>query len=118
MSVTATGTPPNTNETREYKHESYFHDLSLNDVNLVDPGLKLSYSKETGNFTVRATTGVAAWVWLDIPAGTLANFNENAFWLFPTDGPREISVKVKNDTSGGKWVEKVTVRSLWDNKLP
>lgn len=118
MSVTATGTPPNTNETREYKHESYFHDLSLNDVKLIDPGLKLSYSKETGNFTVRATTGVAAWVWLDIPAGTLANFNENAFWLFPTDGPREISVKVKNDTSGGKWVEKVTVRSLWDNKLP
>jgi beta-mannosidase len=118
MNITATGTLPNTQEAREFKHEFFFHDLDLSQVNLVDPGLELTYSDETGNFTVEAKTGVAAWVWLDIPAGTLANFNENGFWLVPADGPREISVTVKQDDSAGKWVDGVTVRSLWNNTLP
>jgi beta-mannosidase len=118
MNITATGTLPNTQEAREFKHEFFFHDLDLSQVNLVDPGLELTYSDETGNFTVEAKTGVAAWVWLDIPAGTLANFNENGFWLVPADGPREISVTVKQDDTAGKWVDGVTVRSLWNNTLP
>lgn len=118
MNITASGTLPNTNETRVFKHEYYFHDVRLGDVSLVDPGLALSYSEETGNFTVEATKGVAAWVWLDIPAGTLGNFDENGFWLIPSDGPREIGFTLKNDTSGGKWVERVTVGSLWNNTLP
>lgn len=67
---------------------------------------------QTGNFTVETTKGVAAWVWLDIPAGTLGNFDENGFWLVPSDGP------LKSDTSAGKWVGAVTVGSLWNNTIP
>jgi beta-mannosidase len=118
MNITATGTPVNTNNTMTYKHEYYFHALDLSQVALRDPGLVLSYNTETGYFTVEATKGVAAWVWLDIPAGTLANLDSNAFWLLPSDGKREIGVTVKDDTSGGKWVDGVTVSSLWDNTLP
>jgi beta-mannosidase len=116
MNITATGTLPNTNDTKTFKHEYYFHGI-LGEASLVDPGLTLSYSEETGNFAVEATKGVAAWVWLDIPAGTLGNFDENAFWLVPSDGPREIGFTLKNDTSGGKWVDGVTVGSLWNNTL-
>lgn len=115
MNITATGTMSNTNESKVFKHEYFFHALDLNKVNLVDPGQELAYNEGTGNFTVQATKGVAAWAWLDIPAGTLANFEENGSWLVPSDGAREIGVTVKNDRSGGEWVENVTVRSLWDN---
>lgn len=115
MNITATGTLPNSNKTEVFKHEFYFHALDLSKANLQDPGLTLEYDAKTGNFTIEATKAVAAWVWLDIPAGTLANFDENAFWLVPSDGKREIGVTMKNNTSGGKWVDGVTVRSLWDN---
>jgi beta-mannosidase len=118
MNITATGTLPNTNGTETFKHEYYFHDVKLGEALLVDPGLTLSFSEDTGNFTVEATKGVAAWVWLDIPAGTLGDFEENGFWLVPSDGPREVGFRLKNDTSGGKWVEGVTVSSLWNNTLP
>ncbi|KAG0651487.1 Mannanase A [Hyphodiscus hymeniophilus] len=118
MNITAAGALPNTDETRVFKHEYYFHDLLLGEASLVDPGLTLSYSEESGNFTVEATSGVAAWVWLDIPAGTLGNFEENGFWLVPSDGPREIGFTLKSDESGGKWVKGVTIGSLWNNTLP
>ena len=118
MNITATGTLPNTNGTKTFKHEYYFHCVKLGEALLVDPGLTLSFSEDTGNFTVEATKGVAAWVWLDIPAGTLGNFEENGFWLVPSDGPREVGFRLKNDTSDGKWVEGVTVGSLWNNTLP
>jgi beta-mannosidase len=117
MNITATGSLPNTNATREFKHEYYFHTLSLRDANLQDPGLVLHYDENSGNFTVEATKGVAAWVWLDLPAGTLGNFGENTFWLVPGDGKREIAVTVKEDGSAGGWVGGVKVGSLWDNTL-
>jgi beta-mannosidase len=117
MKITAVGPLPNTLTQSTFTHEYIFHDLYLKDVNLQDPGLTLSYNESTGNFKVQATKAVAAWVWLDIPAGTLANFAQNGFWLLPSDGPKEIGVKVKDDTSGGSWVNHVTVRSLWNNTL-
>ncbi|TVY87235.1 Beta-mannosidase A [Lachnellula willkommii] len=117
MNITASGTVPNTQEPKIFTHEYYFHTLSLRDANLQDPGLVLDYDQQTGNFTVEATKGVAAWVWLDLPAGTLGNFNENAFWLLPGDGKREVGVTVKDDRSAGEWVKGVTVGSLWDNTL-
>lgn len=116
MNLTAVGSLPNTDSTREFKHEYFFHDFSLTDVNLVDPRLTLDYSRDTGNFTIKAMGGVAAWVWLDLPAGTLGNFAENAFWLVPGE-ERELGVTIKNDTTGGAWVESVTIRSLWNNTL-
>ncbi|KAG9235971.1 putative beta-mannosidase [Amylocarpus encephaloides] len=117
MNITATGSLPNSDQVKVFKHEYYFHGLDLGEAKLRDPGLVLEYNEQSGNFSIKATKAVAAWVWLDIPAGTLANFNENAFWLVPGDEKREISAKVKNDTSEGNWVHGVTARSLWNNTL-
>ncbi|CZR54939.1 probable beta-mannosidase A [Phialocephala subalpina] len=118
LNVTATGSPPNSDITQTYKHEYIFHALDLSQVALQDPGLVLSYDEGSKKFTIEATKGAAAWVWLDVPAGTLANLDSNGFWLLPSDGKREIGYTVKNDTSGGKWVSGVTVSSLWNNTLP
>lgn len=117
MNITATGLLPNTNQMQTFTHESYFHALNLSAVNLQDPALTLSYSNTTGNFTVEATRAVATYVWLDLPAGTLGNFDENAFWLVPGE-KKEVKVTIKDDQTGGKWVDGVTVGSLWNNTLP
>ena len=116
MSVTATGNLPNSNATRTFNHEAWFHPSPLKDASLVDPGLKLEYSDSTRNFTVSAAKGVAAWVWLEHGAGVLGNFDSNAFWLGKNES-REVSFKVKNDTTGGTWVDEVTVQSLWNQTL-
>lgn len=118
MNITATGTLPNSNAPEIFNHEAYFHALSLRDVALQDPGLVLAYDQETGNFTVEATKGVAAYVWLDLPAGVLGNFDENAFWLVPGDGKREVGVTIKDNGGNARWVGEVKVESLWDNTLP
>lgn len=115
LNITAVGTLPNSHTPQKFTHEYYFHALDLSKVALQDPDLELSYSEEKETFTVKATKRVAAWVWLDISAGTVANFDKNAFWLLLGDGGKEVGFKVKNDTSEGKWVEGLKVRSLWDN---
>jgi beta-mannosidase len=74
MNITATETMSNTNQSKVFKHEYFFHALDLNKVNLVDPGQELAYNEETGNFTVQATKGVAAWAWLDIPPVNAGKF--------------------------------------------
>lgn len=116
MSVSAEGKLPNTNVTRTFKHESWFHASPLKDAALVDPGLELDYSNSTGNFTVRATKGVAAWVWLEHGAGILGNFDSNAFWLGRGE-KREVGFEVKKDDTDGRWVGEVTVQSLWNQTL-
>lgn len=116
MNLTAQGSLPNTNTTRTFTHENVFHARSLADAELVDPGLTLTYSNATKNFTVEATTGIAAWTWLDNPAGTLLNFDANAFWLMPGQ-PREVGYTLKSDSTDGDWVEDVSVESLWNNTL-
>jgi beta-mannosidase len=116
MSAEATGALPNTNTTRTFRHETWFHASPLKDAALVDPGLELEYSNHTQNFTVRATKGVAAWVWLEHGPGVLGNFGENAFWLGRGE-EREVGFKVKSDETGGRWVEDVTVQSLWNMTL-
>ncbi|KAK4995050.1 hypothetical protein LTR66_005059 [Elasticomyces elasticus] len=115
--VTAEGRLPNTNETRTFRHENWYHAAALSHAALVDPGLTLSHSNITNNFTVGATTGVAAWVWLDYPAGAVLNFDSNGFWLLPNE-TRQVSYTVKNDTTGGRWIDGVCVSSLWDNTQP
>jgi len=115
LNITATGTLPNSNETKEFKHESIFAATNLSTVKLQDPGLVLSFNDETGNFTVQATNAVAAWVWLDLPAGVLGNFDSNGFWLLPTDGVREVGFTLKDNGGDEQWVKGVRVRSLWDN---
>ena len=62
----------------------------------MDTGLTIEYEYNTGNCAVKATKGVAAWVWLDISAGTLGNFAEHVFRVIPGE-KRELSATVKND---------------------
>ena len=116
MNVSAQGSLPNTNTTQTFNHNNFFHANTLADANLVDPGLQLSYSNTTKNFTVEATTGIAAWVWLDYPAGPLLNFDNNGFLLLPGQ-PMEVGYTLKSDDTGGAWVDEVTVESLWNNTL-
>ena len=113
MKVQAEGVRPNTNNKVTFRHESWLHVSPLNTAKLHDPGLQLSYSNTTKCFTVTATKAVAAWVWLDYPDGAVLNFDSNAFWLAPNES-RQISYKVKNDTTNGAWIDRVTVQSIWD----
>lgn len=82
----------------------------------MDPGIVLTYDNTTMNFTVEATTGVAVWTWLDYTTGALLNFEENGFLLLP-GRPREVGFTLKSDSTGGEWVDGVTVESLWNNTL-
>ncbi|KAF2800922.1 glycoside hydrolase family 2 protein [Melanomma pulvis-pyrius CBS 109.77] len=116
MEVSAQGSLPNSNKTQTFTHKNWFHADRLANAKLVDPGLQLSHSDSTLKFTVEATTGVAAWVWLDYPSGAVLNFDANAFWLLPGER-REVGYTVKRDTTNGTWVQGVTVRSLWDNTV-
>lgn len=127
LNLTATGYLPNNSTLTEFTHEFFFHPiLSLADAKLVDPGLKLTFNNDTatgsggGNgpsWTVEATTGISAWTWLDFPSGVVGNFDANGFWLVPGQ-PRRVVFTVKNDTTGGEWVQSVTVSSLWDFTTP
>ena len=117
MQVQATGQRPNSNSKETFRHEHYWSAVPLNKAQLVDPGLQLSYSKANECFKVSATTGVAAWVWLDYPDGAVVSFDSNAFWLAPGEA-RQVTYKVKNDTTNGTWIDGVTVQSMWNQTLP
>ena len=116
VNVSARGNLPNSRTRQTFNHENFFTAVPLSQAKLADPGLRLSYSNTTKNFTVEATTGVAAWTWLDYPAGALVNFDSNGFWLLP-GRPREIDLNLKSDDTGGEWVMGVTVESLWNNTV-
>ena len=116
MNLTATGSLPNNSTNTTFTHEFWFHPiLNLADAPLVDPGLKLSNttSGNTTSFNVTATTGISAWTWLDFPAGVYGNFEDNGFWLAPNE-TRQVGFTLKNDTTGGAWVDDVTVGSLYN----
>lgn len=115
-SVEVLGVPwyPKSSKSATYKHETWFHAKPLVNHVLKDPMLSVSHDFISNSFIVQANGGVAAWVWLDHPAGVSGNFEENGFWLLPKR-PKRVGFKVKNDTTGGNWVKSVTARSLWDN---
>jgi beta-mannosidase len=124
LNITAVGTLPNTNVPQIFKHEAYFHQPKLGQVHLADPGLTLSYNEETMKLLVEAKNATAVFVWLEMPENVVGNFEENAFWLLPSDGPKTIGINLKDITSSpngvqsnNSWVSKITVRSLWDNTL-
>jgi len=119
MNITAHGTLPNspstsTNSTKVFTHEYIFHALSLRTAKLQDPGLTLSYDEKDETFVVKATKGVAAWVWLEMPAGMLGNFESNGFWMLRGE-ERRVGVVVKSTGDVEGWMGKVRVGSLWDN---
>ena len=114
MDVVAKGKMPNSNATRTFTHTNWFHAAPLSRAKLGDPGLEMSAGEDA--FTVKATAGVAAFVWLDYPAGAVLSFEENGFWLGKGE-EKVVGYRVKSDGTGGKWKEGVTVRSLWNNTL-
>ncbi|CAK3987319.1 glycoside hydrolase family 2 [Lecanosticta acicola] len=116
MQFTAQGRLPNSNTTRTFQHENWFTPGSLGKARLTDPGLRLSFSAETQNFTVSADGGIAAYVWLDYPSPAVVHFDSNGFWLAKGES-REVGYTVVSDGTGGKWREGVTVESLWDLTL-
>lgn len=116
MDVLARGNLPNSDKAQIFRHTNWFHAAPLSKAKLVDPGLQFNYNAATKKFSVKATTGVAAWVWLDYPAGAVLNFEANGFWLLPGQ-EKQIGYTVKSDTTNGKWIQGVLARSIWDNKV-
>lgn len=119
VNITAHGHRPNTslNSSLEtFTHETWMAASPLAQANLVDPGLCLTYDHARDVFVVEAKTGVAAWVWLDYPAGAVVEVEENGFWL-GRGGRKEVEYLVRSDGTGGKWRDGVEVRSVWDNTL-
>lgn len=106
-------------EAGNHTHTSYFHPQSLKLSNIVDPGLVLKSRQCKSSkavFTVTATKGVAAWVWLDHPSTVRGYFSDNGFWL-DKDETRTVVFKVWDDWSAGSWVKDVTIRSMYDNTV-
>lgn len=116
MNISVTGHLPNNATQQTFSHTNWFHASRLTTANLVDPGLTLDYDAGSQAFSVEATKGVAAWVWLDYPRGAVVAFEENGFWLEKGE-KRYIGYSVKNDLTGAAWMEGVKVQSLWDQKV-
>ncbi|KAI9666900.1 MAG: hypothetical protein M1831_001405 [Alyxoria varia] len=117
LSVDAKGRLPNDEGvSRVFRHRNWFHASRLSTTNLQDPGLVLDYDASSRQFNVEATKAVAAWVWLDYPAGAVVAFEANGFYLAKGER-RSIGYEVKNDDTGGRWLDGVTVQSLWDQTL-
>lgn len=116
MEVEMTSSLPNSNETQTFKNENWFHPQALRTARLLDPGLELSYDASGKKFSVTATKGVAAWVWLDYPEGAILHFEDNGFWLQRNE-TREIGYTVLSDETSGRWIEGVTVGSVWNSTL-
>ncbi|TLD37054.1 glycoside hydrolase family protein [Venturia nashicola] len=118
VSLTSTGNLPNNATLQTYTHEQFLSPVPLSTAHLVDPGLQVSFDKARRTWTVEATKGIAAWVWLDYPIGLVGHFEDNGFWLSP-GVKREIGFVVKSGGYGDdQWTEKVKVESLWNMTLP
>lgn len=116
MQVSTTGKMPNSDVVQTFKHENWFHPRALKYAKLVDPGLELSYDSASKNFSITATKGMAAWVWLDYPSGAVVHFDSNGFWL-AKDETRMVGYTVQKDETYGTWVDGVTVESMWNQTL-
>ncbi|KAJ6480152.1 family 2 glycoside hydrolase [Mycena sanguinolenta] len=109
-----------------YTHSAVFHPATLAQAALRDPGLVLkapaapkgnSAPGSTYTWTVSAPTAVAAFVWLDVSTNAITGYwSDNGFWLKQGEN-RSVVFTAWEDWSEGKWVEGVTVRSVWDNTL-
>ena len=117
LQVEVEGTLPHSQKTQTFQHENWYHASRLNEAQLVNPDLALTYNNSTQKFNVEAKNGVAAWVWLDYPNGAVLNFDSNAFWLLPGES-RQVGYNVKSDTTNGAWIDGVTVQSMYDLYLP
>ncbi|KZP04383.1 glycoside hydrolase family 2 protein [Athelia psychrophila] len=98
---------------KAYTHTHRFHSQSLATPevisNIPNPNITITPSG-TNKFVVESKT-LAAFVWLDLPAGVTGYFSDNGFWMLP--GKKTVSFTVQSDTTAGKWAKAVTVDSLW-----
>ncbi|KZP11220.1 glycoside hydrolase family 2 protein [Athelia psychrophila] len=76
---------------------------------LVDPRLRLRHAG--GSAFVVEAAALAAFVWLDHPAGVRGYWSDNGFWMLP--GARTVTFTVLEDSTGGGWADEVVVDSLW-----
>ncbi|KAJ0413692.1 glycoside hydrolase superfamily [Aspergillus carlsbadensis] len=116
LSVSSRGQRPNSDEVTTFTHQNYFTPAFPKDLAIVDPKLELSYDDETEIFTVEAKLGVSLYTWLDYPAGLVGYFEENAFVLVPGQR-KQIKFITQVDSEDEEWQKKVTVRSIWDQKV-
>jgi beta-mannosidase len=115
MEVNLQGQLPNSEVTRTFNHVNWFHASPLSQARLVDPGLQFRYYGDS--FSVRASKGVAAWVWLNYTAGSVVQFDNNGFWLKAGE-EQTVTYKVISGTTDEAWAKGVTVQSLWDMTTP
>ncbi|KAJ9492869.1 hypothetical protein VN97_g362 [Penicillium thymicola] len=115
IDLTAHGHLPNAESKTltTFTHRNQFTPVFPKELALKNPKLKLSRNAETGEFTVEAQSAVSLYIWLDYPAGVVGYFEDNSFALLPGE-QRTLKFIVQKDETGGKWVDGVTVRSLWD----
>ncbi|KAK3942463.1 glycoside hydrolase family 2 protein [Diplogelasinospora grovesii] len=117
-SVTATGTPVNTNVTRTYTHTNYWTPTPLAKAALVDPGLSVRYDAAGDDFVVNAAKGTSMWTWLSagMEDDVVLNFEDNGFLLLKGE---QKSVKYTVIGDGGRegWRQRVTVGSIWNHTL-
>lgn len=119
LQVNATGALPNSNNaTTDFAHTNWWHASPLSRANLVDPALSISHDNGSQTVTVTAADGVSAWTWIDYPAGLVAAFDDNGFWLGKGES-RTLGYNVTGeDTTNGTWFEGLVVSSLYNNTLP
>ncbi|KAJ5669754.1 Beta-mannosidase A [Penicillium macrosclerotiorum] len=115
LSITARGRLPNSSNSTAslFTHQNQVTTVFPQSLSLVDPKLQISYDRASGTFTVEARSGVSLYTWLDYPAGVVGYFDDNSFSLVPGEKKR-VHFTVQKDETGGKWVDGVTVQSLWD----
>ncbi|KAF7968864.1 hypothetical protein HWV62_29188 [Athelia sp. TMB] len=97
-------------KTYTHTHRFYAQSLATPAViaNIPNPEITVTHVGHT--FTVKSST-LAAFVWLEHPAGVTGYFSDNGFWMLP--GTRTVTFTVQQDTTSGGWAAGVTVDSLW-----
>ncbi|KAK7023298.1 glycoside hydrolase family 2 protein [Favolaschia claudopus] len=103
-------------------NEQYFTPVSLADVTLVDPKIKVAATQDL-IFALSALGGVAPWTWIDHPAGTVGmfvdnttNIPSNGFYLVPgIDRTLKFVLNEKLSTNTSPDPADFVLRSLWNN---
>jgi len=103
-------------------NENYFTPTSLAYSNLVDPEIELT-TGDNYTFALSAKGGVAAWVWLDHPYGTVGHFVDvstglpsNGYYLIPgIDRTVQFILREALSADLSPSPSDFVVRSLWNN---
>ncbi|KAF7978646.1 hypothetical protein HWV62_45154 [Athelia sp. TMB] len=106
LSVTASGG----GKTYMHTHRFFAQSLATPAVVASIPNPSITITHVGNAFVVESKT-LAAFVWLEHPAGVTGYFSDNGFWMLP--GKKIVTFTVQKDTTSGKWTREVAVSSLW-----